>query len=64
MRNTRRVKIHTNRLEVRLSDQSMATLNSIQERTQAVTFAEVIRAALIVYDRMLDGEPVDPWSAL
>jgi hypothetical protein len=64
MRNTRRAKIHTNRLEIRLSDQSMATLKSLQERTEAVSFADVMRVALNVYSDVLDGKPVDPWSAL
>lgn len=64
MKNARRPKIQTARLEVRLSDVSMARLKSLQERTEAVSYAEVIRAALVVYDRVLDGQTVDPWSAL
>lgn len=64
MKNSPRRKIHTSRLEIRLSDASMDRLKRLQDRTEAVSYAEVLRTALTIYENVLDDKPSDPWDIL
>ncbi len=59
----------TTRVQVELPKKSMDRLRRIKEMTEATSHAEVIRAALIHYERGLTGglipeiDPLNPVSA-
>ena len=49
-------KVKTTRVQLDLPDDSYKRLQNLKKETEAVSFAEVIRNAFIVYERLVDLE--------
>ena len=48
------MKKKTTRVQIELPDASMERLRGLKERTEATSYADVIRNAFVVYERLAD----------